>query len=234
MSPRKVVVVSTRSLSPAVTLIRFASGDGKSWAFEPGQWINIRLPDDPPAARRAYSLAGETQDGGFELAVTEVPGGVLSPRLVALLPGDQAVADGPHGFFTRRGHEGEPSLFVAAGSGVAPVRPMLQAALAEAAPAVPLTLLFGCRSQQDMLFGDEFSLWAQQYPRFRYETTLSRADDRWTGRTGYVQAHVDALIAESPPTHVYICGLSAMVAAVRATLKARGLDRKQIHSERFD
>lgn len=235
MSLRKVVLVGAHSLSPTVSLLCFESEDHSPWSFAPGQWVNIRMPTDPPAARRAYSIAGSTAAGGLALAVTRVEAGHLSPRLHALAPGSTAWADGPHGFFTRAdAHFQASALFVATGSGIAPIRPMLQAALEGDSPQVPLTLLFGCRTQADILFRAEFEAWASRHPRFHYEVTLSRPDSAWRGRSGYVQTHLADVLQARALEHAYICGLSGMVSAVRAALKPLGFGRDRVHSERFD
>jgi CDP-4-dehydro-6-deoxyglucose reductase len=139
----------------------------------------------------------------------------MSPRLHALAPGDALQVDGPHGFFTRTGEAADaPTLFVATGTGIAPMRSMLRALASASHAQPPLVLLFGCRTAAD---------------------TLSRPPSGYTGRTGYVQAHVAELSAELPEGHVFVCGLGPMVNAVRALCKTElGYDRRRIHSERFD
>jgi NAD(P)H-flavin reductase len=99
----------------------------------------------------------------------------------------------------------------------------------------PITLLFGVRSQADILWREELEQWAARDPQFKLEVTLSRPDAGWSGRVGYVQAHAAALARELGEPHVFICGLSRMVGEVRALCKGElGYDRKRIHSERYD
>lgn len=233
MSLRKVVLITNEALSPTVCLLRFRSDDGAPFTHAAGQWLNLRLPEDAADERRAYSIASMPQGDTFELAVTHVQDGRLSPRLHTLRPGDEAFADGPYGFFTRD-HPEAPALFVATGSGLAPIHAMLQSAFATGPSAVPLTLLFGCRSQADILWQPELQGWAAEQPNFELHVTLSRPAAGWTGRTGYVQSHLAALIAQRPVAHAYVCGLSHMVQAVRGTLKPLGLGRGTVHTERYD
>jgi CDP-4-dehydro-6-deoxyglucose reductase len=80
---------------------------------------------------------------------------------------------------------------------------------------------------------------AQDYPSFRYLTTLSRPEADWQGLTGRVTAHLDEALGFRTPadiveTDVYICGLKEMVDDVRTELKKRGFDRKQIIYEKYD
>lgn len=234
MSLRQVVLVANEPLSAAVHWLRFRTADGQQWSHTPGQWVNLSFPDEPKA-RRAYSIASIANGDQFALAVTHVPGGALSPRLCALQPGALLQVDGPHGFFTRDDVSDQAALFVATGSGIAPIIAMLEAAVGPGAPRVPLTLLFGCRTEQDILFGERLRAWADdRVVDLALHVTLSQPAADWGGLRGYVQAHVADLVAQRPVSHVYVCGMSAMVRAVRATLKPLGLGRGQVHTERYD
>lgn len=239
MAEHEVELVASQRLSSTVKLLRFRFCGLDSFSYEPGQWLNLRLSQEKSANKRAYSIAcmpqGQTPVE-VELAVTNVADGVLSSALHAMQRGARAWVDGPHGFFTREGSAlHEPALFIGTGSGVAPLRAMLQAAYADApSAAVPTTLLFGCRSQDDVLFRQEFETLAREQPSFQLCVTLSRPDAAWTGLRGYVQHHVASLIASRPARHVYVCGLSAMTGAVRQELKNLGLGRGVVHTERYD
>ena len=143
--------------------------------------------------------------------------------------------DGPHGFFTRERERDQPALFVATGTGLCPLRAMLQEELARASDGPPLGLLFGCRSQADILWRDELQAWSTAHARFQTWVTLSRCDEQWGGARGYVQAHLGAALEALGRPHVFVCGLSKMVGEVRAVLKQQhGYDRKLVHSERYD
>lgn len=99
----------------------------------------------------------------------------------------------------------------------------------------PVALLFGVRTQEDILWREQLEAWAARDPRFQLAVTLSRPDQGWQGRAGYVQAHLRELSAALGEPHVFICGLSRMVSEVRAVCKGElGYDRKRIHSERYD
>jgi NAD(P)H-flavin reductase len=104
-------------------------------------------------------------------------------------------------------------------------------------------LLFGVRHEQDLIYRDELEALAREHDFIRIEPTLSQPGGGWTGRRGYVQAHVrelwEALVAHSSPgvsaAQAYMCGLERMVGSVREMLrKDMGLTRQQVHSERYD
>lgn len=225
-------------ISANVRELAFERVDGAPVEFEAGQWMSLVLPLAEGEARRAYSIAS-APDGSatFEVAVTKVTGGPGSTFLHELGIGATLRAIGPQGFFTRPRTFGAPSLFVGTGTGVTPLRSMIKDALAHGESA-PLTLLFGVRHEDDRLYANELEALASQHPAFRVVYSISRPTAAWTGPTGYVQAHVEKLWRElesAGPPHAYVCGLERMVGAVRELLRKRmGVDRKQVHSERYD
>lgn len=234
---REVEVLERRELSPSVCSLALRCCDGAPLDFEAGQWVDLHVQTAAGEEKRAYSIAsapGGPDPASFELGVTRVEGGVVSNVLHGLEPGARLTIDGPHGFFTREDHRDQPAVFVGTGTGLCPLRSMILDALrGEQGP--PMTLLFGCRSEADILWRRELEAWADS-GRVRLHVTLSRPDAAWRGRTGYVQTHLQALLqGVEPHPHVYVCGLSRMVADVRRVLKQElGYDRRSIHSERFD
>jgi ferredoxin-NADP reductase len=234
---QKVVVLQTEPLSPSVVGLQLATADRAPFDFTPGQWLNVHVAAGGVVEKRSYSIASapnREQPERFDLAVTRVEGGKVSAVLHATTVGSEIEVDGPFGFFTRADHADEDALLVATGTGIAPMRAMLQAELAR--PHGPrLTLLFGCRTEADILYVAELERLAAQHARFRFEPTLSRGSDQWCGRRGYVQVHLPELVERAGRPHVYVCGLSNMVNDVRGLLKSTfGYDRKRIHTERYD
>jgi CDP-4-dehydro-6-deoxyglucose reductase len=239
-------LVRARSLSPGVRELVFERVDGLPMAFEPGQWVNAILPvaaQGAPTIKRSYSIASPPDGTArFEIALTRVKDGPGSAWLCDLEPGAELPFVGPHGFFTRRALEPAPALLVATGTGVTPMRSMLRAAIAAGSRA-PLWLLFGVRREEDLVYREELEALAREHDSVRLEPTLSQPGAAWTGRTGYVQAHVRELWQElvaragqaAGEPHAYICGLERMVGSVRELLrKDLGLARQQVHGERYD
>jgi ferredoxin-NADP reductase len=235
-------LVAARSLAPAVRELSFERDDGRPFAFDAGQWVNLVLPLPGGEGKRAYSIASPPDPGArrFDLAVTRVEGGPGSTLLHDLPLGSTLRAIGPQGLFTRAPDEPAPSLFVATGTGLSPLRSMIRAALAAGA-TTPLWLLFGARHEADILYREELAALAAAHPNVRYEVTLSRPAPGWPGRSGYVQAHLPeictalrALGGELAP-RAYVCGLDRMVSSVRDHLRGeQGYERKRVHTERYD
>jgi ferredoxin-NADP reductase len=232
-------IVRARPLSPSVRELAFARTDDAPFEFDPGQWVSLVLEGPNGEIRRAYSIASPPRhDATFDIAVTKVDAGLGSKLLHSLAIGDHVRVIGPQGFFTRpTAGGGAPSLFIATGTGLAPLRSMMHAG---AAGGAPLWLLFGAREEHDLLYQGDLSSLAAAHPNVRIENTLSRGSEAWPGRRGYVQAHARELYEElasrsTVPPHVYICGLERMVGAVRALFRQEvGLPRQLVHSERYD
>ncbi|PZR04011.1 MAG: oxidoreductase [Archangium gephyra] len=233
-------LVEAHDVTPRVREFVFERLDGAPFTFKSGQWVSLVLPlldaRDRPL-RRSYSLASVPGDSSrFELLITRVDDGAASAWLHQAPPGTVLDVKGPQGTFARDLDAG-PSLFVATGTGVAPFRGFVHDAL-KAGRTEPLWVLFGVRTVDDALYLREFEALQQQHAYVRFIPTLSRANDAWAGRTGYVQKHVlelwNELSLHGTP-HVYICGVKKMLTEVRELLKTHaGLERHQLHLESYD
>jgi CDP-4-dehydro-6-deoxyglucose reductase len=235
-----VRLARARMLSPSVRELGFERVSGEPFTFQAGQWVSLVLPLAEGEARRAYSIASPPDGSkGFEVAITKVDGGPGSTYLHELPVGETLRVIGPQGFFTRPRGAGHPSLFVGTGTGVTPLRSMIKDALA-GGEVTPMILLFGVRHESDRLYCDELEELMKKHPNFRAFYSLSQPSPAWTGLKGYVQTHAESLWRELEASgtgapHIYICGLERMVGAVRDLLrKQMGVDRKQVHSERYD
>jgi len=239
MASRWAEVTRAEALSESVRALELRAVDGAPVGHVAGQWVNLDVPVTSQAgvARRAYSIAsspaGRAADR-FEIAVTRVQDGEASIALHELVVGAQLPFDGPHGFFTREAERDEPALLVGTGTGLCPLRAMLEEELSrDSGPRI--ALLFGCRTEGDILWREQLEAWAHAQPRFSLHVTLSKPSAAWQGCTGYVQTHVRDLATELGKPLVYACGLSPMIADVRRVLKDElGYDRKRIRSERYD
>jgi CDP-4-dehydro-6-deoxyglucose reductase len=198
----------------------------------PGQFVSFSGEVQGKRVTRAYSLAGLPQGSRFELCLNRVKEGLFSPWLFQLEPGGTVAMQGPLGYFTPR-QPFRDSVLIATGTGVAPFRAYLQSEQVLASGA-RVTLLFGARYEESLLYRAEFEQLEQRLPGFRYLPTLTRPPAHWQGRTGRVQAHLDEALQGRTDLDVYICGLREMVEDVRRLLKERGFGRRQIIAEKYD
>jgi ferredoxin-NADP reductase len=226
-------------LSPSVRSLRFRMTDDLPVGHVAGQYLDLVVPTARGLAfRRSYSIASApdpVRPDVFEIAVTRVEGGPTSEALHGLSEGGVVEVEGPRGAFVRTGDDREhPALFVAAGTGLAPIRAMLTEDVSRS-DGPPLVLLFGCRTPADVLWGDELLGWERSCKRFRLHVTLSRAPPGWAGLAGYVQLHAGSLGRALPGARAYVCGLSAMVDDVVARLERdERMPRAALRYETYD
>jgi CDP-4-dehydro-6-deoxyglucose reductase, E3 len=232
---RTLRLVDAAIVAPAVRSLVFETVDRSPYDHLAGQWVKLYLP---AGIERDYSIAsapGARGPSRIEILVTKVEGGPGSTELHGLPVGTELDSLGPSGLFVREDAERDhASLYVGTGTGVAPLRAMLEEELVrEDGP--PQLLLFGCRTTEDILFAYEWRTRMVERPRFRFVTTLSRGEPEWAGLRGYVQTHVPELLATLPTPHIYVCGLTRMITEVRRVLKEDlHIDRRRVHSERYD
>ncbi len=236
-------------IAPTVAHLSFVRDDGQPLDFIPGQFVQVHFHyGDGTATKRSYSLAtihdhalgpGET----VEIAVSYVSGGAATALFEGLEPGGHIDASGPYGRFCMMpGDSNKRYLLIGTGTGVTPYRamlPLLAQAFAERdATAV---LLFGARTPQELLYGEEFRAFANKHPtHFRFVPCFSRelpapdsAQAHADVRHGYVQQFLAEFAPAADTDTAYLCGNPNMVDACFETLKGYGLPIPQIRREKY-
>lgn len=236
-------LVDSFMLAPSVRHLVFERVDGQSLAFQPGQFLQVHFHyDDGTATKRSYSV-GTVGDGSspvqqIEIAVSYVEGGAATRLLGELAHGGVIDASGPYGRFCLQAADVHPRyLLLATGTGVTPYRAMLpQIEKLLAAGDREVVLLYGARTEGELLYGEEFEAFARAHPGFIYHGCLSRqarAIPRATDRSG----HVQNVLAEFGPSAerdiAYLCGNPNMVDAAFNILKEAGLPVPQIRREKY-
>jgi CDP-4-dehydro-6-deoxyglucose reductase len=140
--------------------------------------------------------------------------------------------EGPAGAFTWQAEPSPAALLVGAGTGVAPLRALIQAELARASDT-RLLLLAGHREPEDVLFAQDFVELAAEHPRFHFIPTLTGGSSTWLGRRGRVQAQLLEAVSSLAPLDAYVCGRLEMVSEVVQLLVLHGVPESRIRSEGF-
>ncbi len=229
-------LVRSVALSDETKHLQFAVEELPRFDFSAGQFVSMKEPHDGREITRAYSIASPPRgDNTFDLCLNRVPEGFFSNFLCSLPEGEKVPFHGPHGFFVLKSPVRD-SLFIATGTGIAPIRGMIQWLFADPSRdhGHTFTLIFGVRYEKDLYYNNEFLQLAREHPNFHYLPTLSRENPGWSGARGYVQEHVRKLAQGHTHMDAYICGLKDMVQGNRDLLMQLGWDRKAIVYERFD
>ena len=223
-------------LTPAACHLVMEAADSEPFDFEPGQHVCLSATVNGERVDRYYSIASEPDGRGvFELCVKPVSdGSPFGDYLAQVKPGEAFESAGPGGNF-RLANPARDAIFLAAGTGITPLRAMLRHLLATDDTSGPeRTLIFGARQPEELYFRDEFETLAQTRDNFRFWPTISGQADDWQGRRGRVQQHLqEALGNRLAGVDVYLCGPKAMVDDVRAALTASGFDERAVHYEKY-
>ena len=207
--------------------LRLPPAGGLAW--HAGQYVDVI---GHGGLRRSYSVANAPGAGGpIELHIRQVPGGAMSDYWFGQAkPNDLLRLNGPLGTFFLRESAGIDLVFLATGTGIAPVKAILESlgTLPQEQQPRSIAVYWGGRTPSD-LYWDPAAL---DVPH-RFVPVLSRADADWSGARGHVQ---QALLADAPElsrTRVYACGSDTMIHGARAQLMTAGLPGQRFHSDAF-
>ncbi len=206
----KVLRVAEAADDVRIVQLRFPPGVRVK--FRAGQYLDVILED---GARRSFSMANAPQQSDLAvLHVRVVPGGRFSEEMLPkLVAGDRLRVELPSGDFWLR-DSARPAVFVASGTGFAPVKSILEDAFRKGDPR-EMALYWGARRGKDLYLADLPAKWVSQYPKFRFVPVLSEPDAGWQGRTGFVHRAVMEDYPNLAGHQVYACGVTAMVDAAR-------------------
>ena len=222
-------VTATRQVTAVIAeLVLRPAGSGID--YRPGQYVLVGDTDYRRPVR-SYSIANAPRaNGELTLLVTRVAGGELSTWLHQLEQGEQVLLSGPYGTFVDDLMEPGPRLYLAGGSGLAPVRALIEAAVAGISPP-PMTLLFSARSHGDLIDDAQLRRWDHDYEQFRYLATLTRAPG--PPPVGHVPDVLTDLLPRLDRHRVYIAGGCGFVAACDTAVRRHGAAPGRVFTEEF-
>lgn len=207
--------------------------------FLPGQYIQLEVPPSRLSRGpefRAYSISSSARDRqNIQLVVTLVEGGIVSTYVHShLKEGEYVVVRGPFGDFYLRESDRD-ILFVATGSGLAPIMSILHQ-IEEEGIQRKTTLIFGDRRPHDLYFQDQLNAWAGSLKNFTYIPTLTRLteEDTWEGETGRVTEMINKYIPDNYAVDAYICGMPAMVESCIDLLARKGIKEPNVFFDEFE
>jgi CDP-4-dehydro-6-deoxyglucose reductase len=202
--------------------------------FFAGQYLDFLLKD---GRRRSFSIANAPHDDAYiELHIRHIDGGRFTTEVFeSMHEKDILRIQGPLGSFFLRETSDRPIIMMAGGTGFAPLKGMIEHALAMKLNR-SIHLYWGARSRQDLYLDSLAHSWADQHDNIRYTPVLSDAkpEDDWHGRTGYVHEAVLEDYPDLSAVEVYASGPPAMVYAGRDAFVERGLDAEHYFSDAFE
>jgi CDP-4-dehydro-6-deoxyglucose reductase, E3 len=230
--PARVEKVEKPAEDVAVLSLKLPAGERLQ--FLAGQYIDILLKD---GKRRSFSMANAPHDDALiQLHVRKSPGGAFSNYVFDQMK-ERAILrfEGPLGTFYLREDSDKPLIFVAGGTGFAPIKALIEHCLHEGIDR-PMVLYWGVRSLKDLYMRDLPGRWQQEHGNFTYIPVLSDPlpEDGWTGRTGLVHQAVLDDFADLSGYQVYACGAAGMTDIARKTfVETRRLPEDEFYCDAF-
>lgn len=219
---------SIQHIKGDVTIITLRLPPAAPLMYLPGQYVDII---SQTGSRRSYSIANTPRtDGKIELQIRRVPDGELSQYwFEQAKPNDLLRLEGPLGTFFLRQKQVGHLVFLATGTGIAPVKAMLERISELSLPGLQkIHVYWGGRTPSDLYWQPSTDI-----PALRYIPLLSRADESWLGRRGYVQNAVIEDQIDLLDAQVYACGSESMIKAAKDLLTEHGLPESRFLSDAF-
>jgi ferredoxin-NADP reductase/ferredoxin len=207
--------------------------EDSEFSFRSGQYVRIKVPDS--AEWRSYSMASSPRElPRMDFLVRILSGGAVSEYLRrGCRLGDEIMIQGPMGAFIL--HSGPaPQIFIAGGTGLAPILAMLDEIRYRPGPRPQMLLSFGCASEQQFFYRDEVELRQWWMPELRIILSADHVENADSGlRLGTVVAALEHEHITDPQTVAYLCGPPPMIEAARQRLIEMGVAAEHIYAEQF-
>ena len=221
--PCRVNAITKPSTDVAILKLQLPAAE--RFQFLAGQYLEFLLKD---GQRRAYSIANAPeQEGPLELHIRHLPGGLFTDFVFgvkdpALKEKDILRFEGPLGSFFLREYSKKPIIFVAAGTGFAPIKSIIEQMQLKKI-ARPVHLYWGGRRPGDLYLPELCASWEKEIANFKYIPVISDAqpEDQWQGRTGFVHQAVMQDHPDMKDFQVYACGAPIMVNSARADFSSQ-------------
>ena len=232
-----VRVAQLNRLSHDVMQLKLQLPASEQFRYFAGQYVEFILRD---GQRRAYSMAlaphVQATSPGLELHIRHMPGGLFTDQVFSTLKvKDILRIEGPFGSFFLREDSTKPLVFLASGTGFAPIKALIEH-LEHQGSTRPVHVYWGGRRPADLYMDDWLRERAAALPQLTYIPVVSDAlpEDQWSGRTGFVHQAVLDDFADLSGHEVYACGAPIVVDAARTTYtRQRGLPPECFYADAF-
>jgi len=223
-----------KRLNHDVMLVMLKLPEAERMQFLAGQYIDFLLDD---GRKRAFSLANAPhEDKDLELHIRHVDNGRFTGQVFeSLKVKDIMRIEGPYGQFFLREDSDRPIIFMAGGTGFAPIKGIIEHALA-AEISQPIHIYWGARKLEDLYMHELAQQWADEHTQIEYHPVLSEVadDDGWSGQRGHVHEAILADFSDLSGYEIYASGPPAMVYAGRDAFVTQGMELAHYYSDAFE
>jgi benzoate/toluate 1,2-dioxygenase reductase subunit len=228
-----VFIDSVEQIAPNTVRLIVELAEGNAMEFKPGQFMQVNVPG--VSALRSYSPASTNQNiPKMEFLIRLIPGGLMSTYLEQQAEVDQVLSlTGPYGsFFFREEHKRSPHIFVAGGTGLAPILSIIDTIRQSSGSKPKMLLSFGCATPEALFYLDEIQLREQWLPTLQARICV----DNGAQENHYLGNPVSPLQQSDvcdPNTVAYLCGPQPMINAATSRLMELGVKAENIFAEQF-
>ncbi|MCL6576819.1 2Fe-2S iron-sulfur cluster binding domain-containing protein [Kyrpidia sp.] len=226
------VVVENEAMTQDIHRLRLRLEDPVDIPYAAGQFFEFEIPEIEDT--RAYSVAAPHRPGeGLEFHVRRVPGGRGSGYMTALRPGDRVTGSGPYGKMQLRDRS-KDLLFVAGGSGMAPIKSLLEELYSEPVDR-QVWFFYGARTARDLYLVDQWRRWEEERAGFHFVPALSEPgpDEPWNGERGFIADVLARHFSRFDGMDAYLCGPPALIQTTLKVLYQGGLRSSNIYYDEF-
>jgi sulfite reductase subunit B len=217
-------ILRTKKMTEAEKFFEIALAEGESLDHEPGQFVMVSLPGIGEAPISISS--SPTKRGSFDLAVRNV--GRVTGALHKLEAADNVGIRGPFGKgFPTQILEGNDLIFIAGGLGIVPLRSLINFVIDNRRDFGNVSILLGCKTPKDMLFGDEVNEWSKRLD-VNFSCTVDRADPDWKGNVGLITSLIPGVTLNPERTFAVVVGPPIMYKFVIGELLKKKIPERQI------
>jgi len=228
-----VRVESLEELTHDVMLMKLKLPSTDKLQFVAGQYLEFLLKD---GRRRAFSIASPSYESSLlEIHLRLIPGGEFTEYVFKEMKEKSILrVEGPFGNFFLREDSTKPIIFVAGGTGFAPIKGMIEESI-EKNMTRPIKLYRGARVLEDLYMDALCKKWANEFKHIEYIPVLSESlkENVWQGRTGLVHEAVLEDFVNLNDYQLYCCGAPQMVEVAHKAFIARGLSEDEFYSDAF-
>lgn len=228
MRPGRIVLV--RDLSDRARLVGVETRNRTPFFFSAGQHVKLGLASEPGVLSGPYSIASPPDESGrFDVLMNLVLHATNSPY-EAFKEGVEVQFKGPKGKFFFSTLPGRRAVFVAGGTGIAPLRSMILDESRRGFGGAVL-LVLAARRRDHLYFVEDWERIQRESAWFKYVGILSEPDANWKGLIGFPMDHADLVVGDPVVTDYYLCGPPEMVKRMKDLLSSRGADPARIFTE---
>lgn len=244
----KTTFVAKKKLDGDVYTFSFSCKEPDQIIFTSGQYLILHVPQpDGTFKRKHFSLTSpSSQKNSFDFLLKIIPGGIASEYLMSLAEGDEVVLEGPAGMFVLKEDPltgGKDKIFLATGTGLAPVRSIINSELLNLNSK--FYLFWGIKTLEEAYFLEEFKKLTQENNNFKFWICLSREQNldkvRQEDKQYFFLGYVTKAYEQNPKSKIqnpkssdfYLCGDKAIVESIRQFLIAKGIPNESITFEKF-